>query len=484
MKHKRPKAFISYSWSTPGHCDLIRSYAERLVNDGIDVILDQWNLSEGQDKNAFMEKMVTDESVSHVLIFSDQEYAQKADKRKAGVGTESQIISQEVYNKVDQKKFIPIVCERQENNEPYLPVFLQSRIWIDFSTSESVNKNWERLLRALYNKPIHEKPSLGKAPSYITDVAKRPSLPTIGKFDSLRDALVNGKRTVTLCRNDFLETAISFADDLRVREQPKVEHIDEKVIEDLRKLLPLRDQLIDWLILETNLEENVSELENILQSFLEQLLSLKFRPPEVTSWTEGWFDAHKIFVYEMFLYLVGVLIKNNKFSNARTILTSRYLLPESAARPGYDFVPFYEFWACSDALTSRNERLKLNRHSLIADLMKDRATRNDILFRDIMQAELVVLLMSLLSDDYCWYPHTLIYAGRGGLRSPLFIRAAQHSYFAKLKTLTGIASGDEIRKRFKEGYEKHGVKQWTNMVWWAGVSFWESMNMDALDTID
>lgn len=127
MKTKHPKVFISYSWSTPDHCDRIRSYAERLVNDGVEVVLDQWDLSEGQDKNAFMEKMVTDKSVSHVLIFSDREYSQKADNRKAGVSTESQIISQEVYNKVDQKKFIPIVCERPENGEPYLPVFLKSR---------------------------------------------------------------------------------------------------------------------------------------------------------------------------------------------------------------------------------------------------------------------------------------------------------------------------------------------------------------------
>ena len=241
-KAKRPKAFISYSWSTPGHCDRIRSYAERLVSDGVEVVLDQWDLSEGQDKNAFMEKMVTDKSVSHVLIFSDQEYAQKADNRKAGVGTESQIISQEIYDKVDQKKFIPIVCERDENGEPYLPVFLKSRIWIDFSSPESANENWERLLRVLHGKPIYEKPTLGKAPSYITDGVEKPALPTIGKYNTLRDALVNGKSTVALCRNDFIDAAVSFADKLRVREQPKVEHIDEKILEDIHKLLPLRDQ--------------------------------------------------------------------------------------------------------------------------------------------------------------------------------------------------------------------------------------------------
>lgn len=483
MEPKPPKAFISYSWTTAGHRDRIRSYAERLINDGVEVILDQWDLSEGQDKNAFMEKMVIDKSVSHVLIFSDQEYTHKADSRKAGVGTESQIISQEVYNKVDQKKFIPIVCERSEDDEPCLPIFLKSRIWVDFSSPESVNENWEGLLRVLHGKPIHKKPTLGKAPSYIMDDTGKAPIPTIGKYNSLRDALVNRKPTVVLCRNDFIDTAISFADKLRIREQPKVEHFDEKVLEDIHALLPLRDQLVEWLLLETAIEDD-SKLEDILQSFLEKLLALRFRPPELTSWSDSWFDAHGIFVYEMFLYLIGVLIKNDKFANLRTVLTSHYLLPESEARQGHDFVSYDKFYASSGALDDRNKRLKHNRTSPIADLIKERATRKDIPFRDIMQAELMVFLVSLLSDNLRWYPHTAVFSGSGDTRFSLFVRAAQHKHFTKLGTVTGIASGDELRVKFKDSYEKKNISQWTNMIFWGDVSFWDSMNMNALDTID
>ena len=94
----KPRAFVSYSWSSPGHQARIRLWAEQLVNDGVDIVLDVWDLKEGDDKYAFMEKMVTDESVTHVLVFSDSEYAAKADARKAGVGTESQIISPESSN--------------------------------------------------------------------------------------------------------------------------------------------------------------------------------------------------------------------------------------------------------------------------------------------------------------------------------------------------------------------------------------------------
>ena len=128
-----PRAFISYSWTSPRHQAQVRQWAEQLAGDGVDVVLDVWDLKEGDDKYAFMERMVTDESVTHVLVMSDQQYAEKADARRAGVGTESQIISQEVYEKVQQSKFIPIVCEFDDSGEPCLPVFLKTRIWIDFS---------------------------------------------------------------------------------------------------------------------------------------------------------------------------------------------------------------------------------------------------------------------------------------------------------------------------------------------------------------
>jgi hypothetical protein len=136
-----PKVFISYSWSSSAHQLLVQHWAEQLVADGIDVVLDIYDLKEGHDKYAFMERMVTDESVTHVLMICDQKYSEKADARKSGVGTESQIISQEVYEKAEQLKFIPIVCEFDESGNPYLPTFLKSRIWINFSTPEAVNEN-------------------------------------------------------------------------------------------------------------------------------------------------------------------------------------------------------------------------------------------------------------------------------------------------------------------------------------------------------
>jgi len=478
-----PKAFISYSWSSPGHRELIRSYGERLLNDGIDVVLDQWSLAEGQDKYKFMEQMVADPSVTHVLIFSDRVYAEKANERKEGVGAESQIISKEVYDKVDQKKFLPVVCEKQENEEPYLPVFLQSRIWIDFSTPERVNENWEKLLRAVYDKPIHEKPILGRPPSYLLEEGNRPALPTLGKFATLRDALLNSKPTLALCRQDFLDAAFEFADGLRVRETLDITELEDKVLRDVHTLLPLRDQFIDWLLIETSLPES-SRLEQILMDFLEKVLALKYRPPELTSWNDEWYAAHDIFVYEVFLYVIAVLIKADRPDVINSLLTSHYMLPDSEARGNGNFATFVEFRCYTyKVLEARNRRLQLRRRDPIADLIKERATRSDLPFKEVMQAELVIFLVSVMAKDKPWYPRTLIYSGSGRQRFPLFVRAEQHRHFKRLQTITGINTADELRTKFKEGLEQPGVKNWTDLTFWADVSFWRATNMDSLDTI-
>ncbi|WP_161596265.1 TIR domain-containing protein [Rhodanobacter glycinis] len=475
----KPRVFISYSWSSPGHQARIRQWAEQMVSDGVDVVLDVWDLREGDDKYAFMEKMVTDVSVTHVLVFSDSEYATKADARKAGVGTESQIISREVYSKVQQSKFIPIVCEFDESGEPVLPAFLKSRIWIDFSSPEAANDNWEQLIRVLYGKPAHEKPSLGNAPSYVTTDVTAPASPAATKFAALKQAIFQQKRGLKSYRQDFLDACCDYADALRIRERPDVTNIGQRVLEDCGKLKLVRDQIVDWVLLES--EANPSEeFGEALVSVLERLLELKSRPTEVNSWNDVWFEAHRVFVYETFLYIVAALLKTDSFGALHLILTSHYLVPETEASGRNRFDTFDAFYGYSDTLQIlAPEGKKL--HSPAAELIKRQADRTDLPFAAVMQAELLVLMMAFTTDGCRWFPQTLHYSSRAGA-FPFFVRAARHRDFQKLAKITGIGTGDELRVAVKLGHERLEVERWHNF-WMSDRSFWSSMNMDALDTL-
>ena len=82
------KAFISYSWSSPEHKTWVRGLANRLMEDGVYVILDDWDLKPGHDPIHFMEQSITDPQVTKVLIVCDRVYKEKADGRAGGVGPE------------------------------------------------------------------------------------------------------------------------------------------------------------------------------------------------------------------------------------------------------------------------------------------------------------------------------------------------------------------------------------------------------------
>lgn len=125
-------------------------------------------LREGHDAIQFMESMVADPAVTKVIVVSDKVYAEKADNRKGGVGTESQIMSPEIYKKADQNKFVAVVKEVDANGVPYLPTFLRSRIYIDM-TPNQYSTNFEELLRWVFEKPAFVKPGLGRKPSFLSE---------------------------------------------------------------------------------------------------------------------------------------------------------------------------------------------------------------------------------------------------------------------------------------------------------------------------
>ena len=110
-----PRLFVSYSWSTPEHEQWVLDFATQLRESEVDVILDKWDLKEGHDAIAFMERMVTDPTIKKVILVCDRTYVTKADGRDGGVGTETQIISAEVYAKQAQDKFVAVTVERDDD---------------------------------------------------------------------------------------------------------------------------------------------------------------------------------------------------------------------------------------------------------------------------------------------------------------------------------------------------------------------------------
>lgn len=143
------KVFISYSWTPESNKKRVKELAEKLQKNGFEVVIDQTHLKFGYDKYAFMERMVTDPTISKVLIICNKDYAQKADARAGGVGDESMIITSELYGKVEQSKFIPIIFEKDTNGKPYLPAYLKRIMYVDLSNKRQYKISYYELIRQM-----------------------------------------------------------------------------------------------------------------------------------------------------------------------------------------------------------------------------------------------------------------------------------------------------------------------------------------------
>lgn len=160
-----PTAFISYSWDDEEHKDWVREFAERLVQNGISVTLDTWEVHPGQSVSQFMEKSVTDSEFT--IIICTPNYAQKSIERKGGVGYEQQIISAKIFGGHDRRKFIPIVRSGSfdDGERCAIPAHFKGTFALDFRP-ENKKDAFEDLIRALYDRPKYVRPELGKEPEF------------------------------------------------------------------------------------------------------------------------------------------------------------------------------------------------------------------------------------------------------------------------------------------------------------------------------
>ncbi|MDF2958610.1 MAG: protein-transrane prediction [Paenibacillus sp.] len=162
---KVPLVFISYCWTSEEHKEWILKLAERLISQsGVDVILDRWHGVIGQDRFLFMEESI--ERADKVLVICDKNYCEKANNRLGGVGTESQIITPELYRDTKQDKFIPISLVQEKNGDYLLPNFFKSRFALGMINPQNFESDYKVLERLIWQEPELKPPARGERPNF------------------------------------------------------------------------------------------------------------------------------------------------------------------------------------------------------------------------------------------------------------------------------------------------------------------------------
>jgi len=455
-----PRLFISYSWSTPEHEQWVIDLAEGLVNSGVDVVLDKWDLREGHDSVAFMEKMVTDPSISKVILVCDRAYASKADGREGGVGTETQIISAEVYAKQSQDKFVAVIAEKDDTGKPYLPTYYKSRIYVDLSENDRYAAGFEKLLRWIFDKPLHVKPEIGKPPSFITE----PDAPALGTSVLARRVIEGVKADKGYVHGALDEYCSLFSEHLeRFRISGGEGEMDDQIVKSIEDFIPSRNELIQIVTTLAQYTDAKAYVPRI-HRFFESLLPYFSRPPEISQWREADFDNFKFIVHEMFLYFIAILLRSEHIESAAYLLSQPYYVPGNADCGKNPTVSYTAFRTHIPSLEIRNQRLKSNRLSIRADLLEQRSKTSGVQFRHVMQADFICFLRADLNTDSYdqWWPETLLYAARPYYGPfELFARSTSKTYLSRTLSLLGVSSLDRLQAKLNEyATDRRSLPKW------------------------
>jgi len=162
---KLPKAdsaevFISYSQDSVEHMERILQLSNRLRSDGVDSLIDQYEVSPPEGWPRWMERSLRD--AKYVLLVCTKRYLSRVmgeEREGTGLGVrwEGNLVYQHIYNAgTVNSRFIPLVLRGED--KLFIPTPLQGVTYYCVAT----DAGYEELYRRLTGQPKVVKPKLGE----------------------------------------------------------------------------------------------------------------------------------------------------------------------------------------------------------------------------------------------------------------------------------------------------------------------------------
>ena len=445
------KIFISYSWGDSDHQEWVVNLATRLMQDSVDVELDRWSLKDGHDTYSFMEEMVKTNDIFRVLIISDKKYTERANDREGGVGTETQIISPNIYAKEKQEKFIPIVKERDSDGKPFLPIYLKSRKYIDFSRDEIFEDSYEELLRNILETPSLPKPKLGtEPPTYITESIINLS-ETNNKLRTIENQLKKNTSVSFKELNTFVELYLNNLWNLDVQHTPSdLVSYGDLLINTLKSYRPLKDDFIRFIdILSAHF---VNDSASILIDFFESAPIFNQSKEGHGNYSAIRSDICEIIFHELFIYTIAICLKNRNYELAADLLHSKYYKKDEH-RYGEEpeiFSFLYNYHVHLEDYT-RQVFNKINGFGdyVIANL-SDKLKKEDLILADMLCY--FISYMDFISlPHYGWFPLTYLYGRKEEMN--FFQKMSSKKHFERTKVLFNVSAKHELEEKLNSSKE-------------------------------
>ncbi|MDD9152594.1 toll/interleukin-1 receptor domain-containing protein [Plantibacter flavus] len=154
-----PRVFMSYA-SEPEHDEWVLRLATRLESNGVNVVLDQWDVGLGANLANFMEQGLS--GSDRVICVCSDAYLTKANSGTRGVGYEKKILSAPLLASANSDHVIPVL--RNVAAEPPVPTFLAGVRYVDFREDADFESSYRELVYDLYGVRVKSRPARGTSP--------------------------------------------------------------------------------------------------------------------------------------------------------------------------------------------------------------------------------------------------------------------------------------------------------------------------------
>ena len=441
-----PKIFVSYSWSSPEHEQWVLDLCHSLNNDGIEILLDKWDLREGDDSISFMERMVNDPTITKIIMVIDNKYTEKANARSGGVGTESTILSTELYSKRNSNNIVAVIAEPGCSK----PTFYASRIHIDLSQSERYAEEYENLVRWAYDKYKHERPkNIGKPPSFISMDDSLETLHTNTEFRIALEAIEKGRSTASGNVKSYLSKLNSELSKLSINNQNRdqIKLAFENNLKNFQPYLLEFEKIADAVCS----HPFDPKIHKHFRYFFEALLKHLTLAPNGESRFNADFEFFEFIIYQMFLSYVAILLKNEEFTNLKELLDEVFVIPPHY-RSGYHTSPHSDYCIFRNQNTNMiDHEIMKNKISPLGAMLKGLNDENIITFSQIIEADFFLYLKSIIrivngKQSQVWWPHTNLYLNYKQESFRIFLKSEKQSYFDEIKNVLGVENLSFIEK--------------------------------------
>lgn len=474
---KTKEVAISYAWTSERHKREVREFAEQLMADNICVHLDQWEFKKGNSLSKNMEDLLKSDEIDNILIICDELYAEKANGRKGGVGTETLIISPDVYANAKQDKVIPIVWERDDDGNAFLPTYLEDRDYIDFSNDDIFDEQYRELVLQIYGKAKHKRPKLGKTPAFVLDDV--PTFQT-SKFNLRRLSSSLNSNNVDVVCSEFLD---NFIDDLKLISSNVPTKNYKDTSSHLISYIEKYDLIRDFFIQFFDKVTKIQEVELIIDSLIDFFVELEFLSDNHYNLKRADKLFYSFVLRELFLYTISLGLKNKKYSFVRKVIHSPYYFKGDKNEPDY----FVKFNYTSDLINVLNYHIitvqQKNKASPIGEILIERL--NGLVKHEMfVDVDLICFYVTLLYYEYfgdVWIPFTYPYKQNDNV--DLIRKLSKKSHFDNVKCIFEVNTITEMKDLFNkvdnETYKKYKLSNF-----WGPLSISDSIDYENIGKYD